>query len=76
MASFPNIDRSCKRGEYIGWSAGNDGIWLIKRANPKDSKYRWLAQKRNCKDCFYARTLADISEKLSNFDNAANLAKR
>ena len=76
MASFPNIDKSCKRGEHIGWSASNDGIWFIKRASPKGSKYRWLAQKRNCEDCFYARTLADVSEKLSNLDNAANLANR
>ena len=75
MASFSNIDRSCRRGEYIGWSAGDaDGIWFIKRANPNESKYRWLAQKRNSKDCFCARTLADVSGKLSNFDNAANLA--
>ena len=74
MAPFPNIDKSCKRGEYVGYSAGNDGTWLIKRANPKGSKYRWLVQKRGCEDCFYARTLADVSEKLSNLDNAANLA--
>ena len=74
MASFPNIDKSCRHGEYIGWSASNDSQWFIKRANPKGSKYRWLAQKRNDKDCFYARTLADVSEKLSNLDNVANPA--
>ena len=73
MAPFPNIDKSCKRGEYVGYSASNDGIWLIKRVNPKGSKYRWLVQKRNDKDCFYARTLADVSEKLSNLGNAVTV---
>ena len=74
MAPFPNIDKSCKRGEYVGYSASNDGTWFIGRANSKGSKYRWLVQRADCGDCFYARTLADASEKLSNLDNAANLA--
>jgi hypothetical protein len=73
-ASFPNIDISCRTGEYVGYSAGNDGIWLIKRANPIGSKYRWLVQKRNNKDCFYARTLGEISEKLSSLSDAATVA--
>jgi hypothetical protein len=70
-ASFPNIDISRRTGEYVGYSAGNNGIWFIKRANPIGSKYRWLVQKRNNKDCFYARTLEEVSEKLSRLDNTA-----
>jgi hypothetical protein len=72
-ASFPNIDISCRTGEYIGYSAGNDGIWFIKRANPIGSRYRWLAQRRDNKDCFYARTLGEISEKLLSLDNTATV---
>jgi hypothetical protein len=76
-ASFPNIGISCRRGDgsiaYVGYSAGNDGIWFIKRANPIGSKYRWLVQKRNNKDCFYARTLGEISEKLASLDDAATV---
>jgi hypothetical protein len=71
--SFPNIGISCRTGEYIGYSAGNDGIWFIKRANPIGSKHRWLVQKKNNKDCFYARTLGEISEKLSSLDDAATV---
>jgi hypothetical protein len=70
MAAFHNIDRSCRKGEYVGYSEGNDGIWFIRRANPKESKYRWLTQKRNSKDCFYARTLAEVSEKLASLSLA------
>ena len=72
--SFPNIDKSgFRRGEYVGYSAGNDGIWFIKRANPIGSKHRWLVQKRNNKDCFYARTLGEISEKLASLGDAATV---
>ena len=73
MVSFPNIDKSAFRcGEYVGYSGG---VWRIKKANPRGSNCRWFAQKRDGIGYFYARTLADVSEKLSNLDNAATVTK-
>jgi hypothetical protein len=66
--SFPNIDKSGFRcGEYVGYSVGGK-VWKITKANPNGSRAKWLAQ--TGRQFFYARTLGEISEKLSNLDDA------
>jgi|LakMenE18May11ns_1017448.scaffolds.fasta_scaffold9188247_1 hypothetical protein len=67
--SFPNIDKSAfRRGKYVGYSAGGK-VWKITKANPNGSRAKWLAQ--TGRQFFYAETLAEISEKLASFSDAA-----
>lgn len=62
--SFPNTERSAfRRGEYVGYSLGGK-VWKITKANPNGSRAKWLAQ--TGRQFFYAETLAEASEKLSN----------
>jgi Fe-S cluster assembly ATPase SufC len=69
--SFPNIDKSLRHGEYVGYSDGK--MWRITKIGPNGSKYKWLAAVIGG-ECFYKATLGEISEKLARLDSAATIA--
>jgi hypothetical protein len=64
--SFPNIDKSAFRGEYVGY--GGRHVWRITNG----MNAGWLAQTVGGQ-CFYRPTLAEVSKELLRLDNTATV---
>ena len=66
MKNLPNIEKSGFRaGEYVGYACGT--VWRIRR----DAKvWRALARDKCVPGYISRRTLAELSDALSSWDNA------
>lgn len=61
MQSLHNVDKSFRKGEYIGYA---HGVWHIKRIGQNQRSWRARHRDDAAREPIYSNTLAGISAKL------------